>query len=246
MAKKVSRRSFVKIAGVTGAGVAGAAASLSAHLVAETVNQAPASGAIAASPQIPYVFFTNSEAGFVEAAIDRLIPKDELGPGALDLNVAHYIDSQLDSSFGNGERMYLEGPFRQGTEQQGYQLPLRPSEVYRIALNDIDRYCRTKFAGKVFAQLSTINQDQVLTGLEKGDISLPSLPAKLFFGLLLQNTLEGYFGDPIYGGNQDMGSWKMLGFPGARADFRADVGKRERVTYKPISLAQVFKQPKTR
>jgi len=25
--------------------------------------------------------------------------------------------------------------------------------------------------------------------------------------------------DPIHGGNKNMGSWKMIGFPGARADF---------------------------
>ncbi len=32
--------------------------------------------------------------------------------------------------------------------------------------------------------------------------------------MLLQNTKEGYFSDPIYGGNKDMGAWKMIGFPG--------------------------------
>ena len=37
--------------------------------------------------------------------------------------------------------------------------------------------------------------------------------------MLLQNTKEGYFSDPIHGGNKHMGGWKMIGFPGARADF---------------------------
>lgn len=36
-----------------------------------------------------------------------------------------------------------------------------------------------------------------------------------------------------------MGSWKMLGFPGARADFRDEVGKRERLVYEPVSLIQI-------
>jgi gluconate 2-dehydrogenase gamma chain len=43
--------------------------------------------------------------------------------------------------------------------------------------------------------------------------------------LLLQNTLEGYFADPIYGGNRDLGAWRMIGFPGARYDFRPFVSR---------------------
>lgn len=79
----------------------------------------------------------------------------------------------------------------------------------------------------------------MLTGLQEGKIPLVDIPAQLFFGMLLQQTIEGYFSDPIYGGNKDMGSWKMLGFPGAHADFRADVGKQERVVRTPIGLAQI-------
>ena len=30
---------------------------------------------------------------------------------------------------------------------------------------------------------------------------------------------EGYFADPLYGGNRNMAAWKWIGFPGARADF---------------------------
>ena len=246
MTKKVSRRSFVKIASI-----ADAAASLPAHSLVETVHQTPAVtetlavATAAASDLTRYIFFTEPEAAFVEAAVDRIIPSDEVGPGALELSVAHYIDNQLASAYGNGERMYLEGPFGQGTETQGYQLPLRPREVYRIAIDDINSYCRANFALQVFATLASDDKDKVLTGLEKGEITLANLPAQLFFGMLLQNTMEGYFADPIYGGNKDMGSWKMLGFPGAHADFRADVGKRERVVRSPLSLAMVSSQPQT-
>ena len=60
---------------------------------------------------------------------------------------------------------------------------------------------------------------QVLMQLEKGQASLDGVPAAAFFAQLLQNTKEGYFADPMYGGNRGMGSWKMIGFPGARADY---------------------------
>lgn len=179
----------------------------------------------------------------MEAAIDRLIPADEVGPGALELNVAHYIDHQMLSPYGKGEGMYLQGPFQSGTDTQGYQLSLKPNEIYRTAIALVDNYCRANFDGKVFAELMADDRDKVLTGLEKDEISLDNLPARVFFELLLQNTVEGYFADPIYRGNLDMGSWKMLGFPGAAADFRADVGKRKQVIRIPISVAQLVSKP---
>ena len=54
----------------------------------------------------------------------------------------------------------------------------------------------------------------MLAGLEGGEIKLDQVDAKAFFAMLLQNTKEGYFSDPIYGGNKDMAAWKMIGFPG--------------------------------
>jgi gluconate 2-dehydrogenase gamma chain len=36
---------------------------------------------------------------------------------------------------------------------------------------------------------------------------------------LLQNTREGYFCDPKHGGNKGMAAWRMINFPGARADY---------------------------
>jgi len=57
------------------------------------------------------------------------------------------------------------------------------------------------------------NQDQVLKGLESGEIKLDGgVDSKTFFAMLLQNTKEGYFSDPIYGGNKGLGAWKMIGF----------------------------------
>jgi len=44
--------------------------------------------------------------------------------------------------------------------------------------------------------------------------------ARDFFALLLQNTKEGFFADPMYGGNYKMAGWKHVGFPGARGAFR--------------------------
>jgi len=59
-----------------------------------------------------------------------------------------------------------------------------------------------------------------------------------FFGLVLQNTMEGFFADPVYGGNRDMVAWKMLGFPGARYDYRDHVERHgQRYPLPPVSIA---------
>src|SRR5262249_14465718 len=39
-----------------------------------------------------YLFFTTGEAAMVDAIVDRLIPTDELGPGARDAGVTTFID----------------------------------------------------------------------------------------------------------------------------------------------------------
>ena len=53
----------------------------------------------------------------------------------------------------------------------------------------------------------------------------------------MKDTREGFFADPIYGGNRDMVGWKMIGFPGARYDYRDWVSRHnERYPYPPVSI----------
>ena len=60
----------------------------------------------------------------------------------------------------------------------------------------------------------------------------------MFFKQLLDNTMEGFFADPIYGGNRDMVSWKMIGFPGARYDYRPYLSKHnQKLDLEPVSIA---------
>ena len=55
-------------------------------------------------------------------------------------------------------------------------------------------------------------------------------------GFLLVNVNEGYFCDPSYGGNKDMAAWKMIGYPGVRADYLEFVGEARPYPYAPVSL----------
>ncbi len=170
-------------------------------------------------------FFTGPERDFIDAAISRLIPNDDLGPGAKEANVTFFLDRQMAGPYGSGAHWYMLGPWKTGEPTQGYQSRLSPAELYRAAIKATDDYCKDKFGGKTFAQLGAEQQDQVLHGLEKGDISLKSADVKQFFTLLHQNTVEGFFSDPIHGGNRDMVGWKLIGFPGARYDYRPYVKK---------------------
>jgi len=164
-------------------------------------------------------YFTAPEFVFTEAAVSRLIPADELGPGAKEAGVAFFIDRQIAGSFGRAETWYMQGPWKEGTPEQGYQLKLTPAQLYRVAIQDIDDYCRRTFNKKTFAELGADDQDKILHGLETGEIGLTDAPAKEFFALLWQNTNEGFFADPIYGGNRNFAGWKLIGFPGPRYNY---------------------------
>jgi len=165
-----------------------------------------------------YIFFNAAEAAFIEAATGRLIPKDELGPGAVEAGVPIFIDRQLAGEFGRGGRWYMQGPWGPALPTQGYQTRLTPAQVYRTAIKAIDDQVGREGKAGTFAKLAAADQDEFLHRMEKGQVQLSGVDTKTFFDMLLQNTLEGFWSDPIYGGNRDMVGWKLIGFPGARYD----------------------------
>lgn len=164
-----------------------------------------------------YRFFSRDEATFIEAAVDRLIPADGEHPGALAAGVPSYIDLQLDGPYGKGERLYLQGPIKAGTPEQGYQLGLTPAELYRRFLATIaDEW---KKRGAALDAASDADKDAYLRLLERGGLQVDGVSSAVFFETLLANTVEGFFCDPAYGGNRDMAAWRMIGFPGAYAAY---------------------------
>lgn len=184
-----------------------------------------------------YTFFTDAESAFVEAAVARLIPQDEMGPGALEADVPYFIDQQLAGDYGAGARFYAQGPFGATTPFQGYQLPLAPRQLYRAGIAATDRYCEEKY-GKRFAQLDAAKQDEVLKGLSEmaGDKGLQEVPGATFFNHLLGDTKDGFFSDPAYGGNKDMIGWKLIGFPGVPAVYGALIGENKAYSVQPVDM----------
>ena len=224
---KLSRRSFFKAAGSAAAALAAGQPALAAdpqHEHAET----PATGG--------YLFFRPDEAAFIEAASERLIPADANGPGARAAGVPSYIDRQLAGAWGAGERLYRSGPWQAGQATQGYQLPFTPAELFRNALRGVTAQLQAKYQ-KPFAKLSAKEQDSYLEVLQKSDEDFEGVPGHVFFASLLGMTVEGFFSDPVYGGNKDMAAWKMIGFPGAYASFY-DLVDRHGMLYTrpPVSM----------
>jgi gluconate 2-dehydrogenase gamma chain len=240
MVSRISRRLFL---GTAGAALGAAAQEAVPEAEARTYSGVYpwAQGSDQPPPHAPaeesYTYLKSEEIAFIQAAISRLIPQDDEGPGAKELGVAVFLDRQLAGEFGRAQRWYMLGPWRAGSETQGYQSRLTPAELYRYAIAQIDDYSRRHHDGREFSRLSPDEQDALLTDLESGKVELQNVSGKAFFELLLQNTIEGYFADPSYGGNRDMGSWSMIGFPGARYDYRPWVSKHnQRFPLPPVSL----------
>jgi gluconate 2-dehydrogenase gamma chain len=225
--EKISRRSFIRMAGAVAAVTA-----------AEVHGTATQKRAPATTQQSTYIFFNPDEARIVEAAVERLIPADENGPGAFDAGVPNYMDKQLAGAWGAGERLYRAGPWQQGVPTQGYQLPFTPAELFRNGLRGI-RTDLSKRGQPEFAKLNPQEQDAYLKSLQTGKMDLNGVPSDVFFESLLAMTVEGYFSDPVYGGNKDMAAWKMIGFPGAYASYYELVDQYGiHFTRAPMSMAE--------
>ena len=195
-----------------------------------------------ARPAPVWRYFTADEAAFVTAACDRIIPPDPPGPGAVELGCVEFIDGQLAGAFGSGARLYRHGPFHDGLQEQGYQLRYTPAELYRLAIGRIHEHARSQQGGQGFADLNPNQQDELLSRLLDGADEFRPW-GQPFGEMLVRNTIQGYFADPIYGGNRDMAAWRMIGFPGAYAQYVELVDAHDRpFSRPPMSIAQAAHQ----
>ena len=126
----------------------------------------------------------------LEAFIDRLIPRDENGPGAVDAGAQNYIDRQLAG--------YLKDE----------------KDTFVAGLDAVDAYARRAY-GAALADLVDEKRDEVLTAIEANRAEgLPT--GRAFFNRARRLTLEGMFGDPYYGGNKNFAGWDLIKYPGPR------------------------------
>jgi gluconate 2-dehydrogenase gamma chain len=147
------------------------------------------------------MFLNQEEAKMIEAIASRIIPSDEDKPGAKEAGAVIYIDQSLAGFF-----RHLQTFYRQG-------------------LIEFEGFCREKY-GVPFINLTEEHQDQVLLTIEEFEIVYSEVSngcvdqrenlLAQFFAVVHEHTMEGTFGDPLYGGNRDTIGWKLIGFPGAQ------------------------------
>jgi hypothetical protein len=147
--------------------------------------------ALTAAAQAPKTALSASERQTLDAFVDRLVPKDELGPGALEMGAANYIDLSL----------------------ADYLAAEKPSFVEGLAA--VDAYARAQH-GVRLADLTAEQKDAVLTAMDTGTASGFTPNSRVFFNRVRRLTLEGMFGDPYYGGNKNFAGWDLIRYPGPR------------------------------
>lgn len=238
---KVPRRTFLKgTAAVVGAAAVGA--SCQQEEAAQQVGPSSVDAPLR-SPQPPVspaplgilAFFTRHEYQTVEAMTERIYPFEDGSPGARAAGAANYIDKVLAAYDGFAQPTYTQGPYlatyegsappadrpdvvfvpKDEADRYGFQSRLSPQEIYRLGLESLDQRARNE-QGHEFAMLELAQQDEILRTLEDdeaGEFEEPS--GATFFGLVRRHTIEGMFGDPLYGGNRNKMGWKAIGYPGA-------------------------------
>ncbi len=196
--RAISRRDLLKTAGAAGAAalIPGAAGAKEAPAsVADTAAVRAGPAAAAAAPAGPLMNLTAAETELLSAMVDRLIPSDDMGPGALEAGALRYIDRALSEAESDSV------------------------EAYRIGLAALDRYARYS-RGAPFLELSDEDKDSVLIDVQLGGATGAGVgfvgSSGAFFNMVKSHTWQGVFGDPMYGGNIDFIGWDLIGYPGAR------------------------------
>lgn len=121
---------------------------------------------------------------------EQIIPADQ-DPGAAWAGVVNYIDRQLC------------GPLQ------------RLRQTYRLGIAAVEESSR-RLHSKSFADLDSQRQVDFLRRMESGQAGegiWTQISSADFFGLVIDHTMQGFYGDPRHGGNRDGVSWKMLGLP---------------------------------
>jgi gluconate 2-dehydrogenase gamma chain len=217
---KIPRRDFLKGAGAASTAVAAALAPAALATTAEA-QPAPAAAPAAAAPDV-WLTLNATEQAFFIAAADTLIPADENSPSGSDCGVAVFIDRQLAGAYGSGARLYRQGPFPKGKPELGYQLELNPREYFRAGVDATNEFTKKTY-GKDFDRLGEADRIAALKAMEENKAGFPHFSSAAFFNALLQIAMEGFFADPMYGGNRDMAGWKMVGYPGLPATYREEI-----------------------
>ena len=135
----------------------------------------------------PFRVFTDDEADCLIALCEQLIPADQ-DPGATDAGVIFYIDRQTHLRFPK-------------------DLP-----TYRKGIAALQASCNEQY-GTLFEKLEPAVQIETMKRMEQGRLPAEhweGISQQSFFNLVLNRTMQGFYGSPRHGGNKDYVSYRML------------------------------------
>jgi len=195
--KRYSRRALIKRAGALGAAAAAAPA-----LVASAAEAAPE----VVRHYAAYTTFGPAEADTLEALLNRIVPADDIGPGAVDLGVGQFIDRAIGGALAVNRIDYDRG------------------------LLALDAYSQATY-GTPFRSAPPERQDAMITQMQSNALPGFNVDSRTFFNLVKEHTLQGLFGDPYWGGNKNGGGWKLMQIPGIGLDIKPADQELGRTTY---------------
>ena len=231
--KKSSRRSFIKNSGIAVGGLVlgGSLGSIftskqesSPEVIIQTDGQA-----VDYSESLQF-FRRQTDFDAISAAMETIFPKDEKGPGAIELGAPYYLDKQLAGPWGINADDYRKGPFQPG------EMPLNNGEIFLAGARSLNSVAISEYDATSFNQLEEEQKIALLTKYEAGEIEIPGVPSAAFFTMLRAATLQGCYCDPMYGGNKNMAGWSMKEFPGAQMSYLQYAESEEFVLIPPVSV----------
>ncbi|SDL69716.1 gluconate 2-dehydrogenase subunit 3 family protein [Sediminibacillus halophilus] len=239
---KMSRRKFIKNSGYVAGGAIGGG--LLGTLVttsvtnngSQTASNTTDGGSNNTNFNKALMYFARQEDfNILSAATERIFPEDDNGPGAIELGVPYFIDHQLAGAYGHNDKEYMQGPFYEGSDFQGYQTRLKRHEVFDVGIQAIEKQSQQDFDAS-FVDLEGKQQDEILQKFQDGDVDLKGVTPTTFFELLRSATIEGAYSDPLYGGNGNMAAWEMKQFPGSQMSYLDEIKKEEFIEKEPKAL----------
>ena len=199
-------------------------------------------------------FFDQHQRATIAAAMARMIPTDDT-PGATEAGTIDFLDRYL-----SGPGSIYAAPDGNGFEVlTGRRLDAWTQRLevvrarYVAGVLALDAAAERR--GGRFVDLDDDAQDEVLREVERPEgreqeadaarakVALYGAPVEAalqqtsaevdlgFVPLLALHTRQGFYADPVYGGNRDHVGWKVIGFPGPASLAEVHQGRYTTIDY---------------